>query len=194
VEEFEVAISGGFWVAIGGKKSDQTLYDTIVDGMTEVIYDASAVNGSPDTGWCWAVQHNAVWTEFFDHREDGKAWKIVMFKLRRSLYDEIKHLDKYMSFKAARILALCLNVMGLVVSNEKGIDAAYRALHKVVIAYTKRNYLRIRAASPRVADACLVGGVTFDAENGRLVRTYARMTEEQGFKAYLSLDFPSPVG
>ena len=47
-----------------------------------------------------------------------------------------------------------------------------RALHKVILNFTKKKYAWLHGFNQNVADACLVDGLTYDAENHRLVRTY----------------------
>ena len=82
----------------------------------------------------------------------------MQFKLRRLLYDEVLQMDKLVpNFKGARILGVCLNVMGLEIG--KGSFAReHRALHRVILAWTQRNYLRVRRDFPKVAKACLGTG------------------------------------
>lgn len=66
----------------------KTFYDHIASMIFEVICHASAVR-SPKQG-CWSVQHNSVWRELFNlNHLDGPAGKVVKFKVRRLLYDEI---------------------------------------------------------------------------------------------------------
>lgn len=75
------------------------------------------------------------------------------------------------NFKGARILGFCLNVMGFTVSNENYAHDG-RALQRAILSWTKKNYAWLYSYNCRVAEACLVDGLTFDAENLRLVTTY----------------------
>lgn len=147
----------------------ETLYDHIASLIFEVIFHASAVK-SPQ--WeCWTIQHNSVWGELFNFNQlDGPAGKVVKFKVRRLLYDEIAHMRRFPNFKGAKILGFCLNVMGLTVS-EGNYDRDSRALQKALLAWTKKNFTWLNGYNPRIAEACLVDGMTYDAENLRLVRT-----------------------
>jgi hypothetical protein len=52
-------------------------------------------------------------------------------------------------------------------------DRDSRALQKAVLSWTAKNYAWLHAYNPRVAEACLVDGLTYDAEHLRLVKTYA---------------------
>lgn len=147
----------------------ETFYDHIASLIFEVIFHASAVK-SPQ--WeCWTIQHNSVWGELFNFNHlDGSAGKIVKFKVRRLLYDEIVDMRRFPNFKGAKILGFCLNVMGLTVS-EGDYDRDSRALQKALLAWTKKNFTWLNDYNPRIAEACLVDGMTYDAENLRLVRT-----------------------
>ncbi len=160
--------------------ADRGFYDCLARMIFEAILDASAVT-SPR--WeCWSIQHNYVWSELFSfHHLGGAAGRIVKFKLRRLLYDEITYLGTFANFKGARILGYCLNVMGLRL--RQGVDEREsRALHVAVLAWTRKNYALLHASYPRVAEACLVDGLSYEAKRHRLVKTYPveglRQTEE----------------
>ena len=148
----------------------ETFYDHLAVMVFEVIFSASAVT-SPDN-LCWDIQHNCVFSELFNFDSlNSTAGNIVKFKIRRLLYKEIIELNRFPNFKGARILRFCLNVMGFTVS-KKDYDKDSRALQKVTLAWTRRNYVWLHGYNQRIAEACLVDGMTYDAENLRLVRTY----------------------
>lgn len=143
------------------------IYSDMAKMILEVIFHASTVI-SPR--WeCWSIQHNSVWSKFFNNL-DGPAGKVVTYKLRRLLYDEITELENFPSHKGAKILRLCLNVMGFKV-NEKMTNRSSLALQKVVLAWTKENFAKLHNSNPDIAEACLVDGIAYDSENSRLVRT-----------------------
>jgi hypothetical protein len=167
-----------------------TFYDTIADVMFEIIFDASAVNSPFFTSW--NIQYGAVWSELFGTTERTRAWKIIQFKLRRLLYDEVREMDRTTpNFKSARILGFCLNVMGLIPGTEKGaFEREHRALHRALLVWTQRNYLRMHRESPKVAEACLIGSISFDANRNILVKTYAQGLSREPVREYLSLMEP----
>lgn len=169
----------------------ETFYDHIASMIFEVIFHASAVR-SPQ--WqCWSIQHNSVWGEVFNFNHlDGPAGKLVKFKVRRLIYDEIADMKRFPNFKGAKILGFCLNVMGLSV-RQGDYDKDSRALQRVVLAWARKNYVWLHGYNPRVAEACLVDGMTFDLENRRLVRTYPveGLRREPSY-TYLELDLPQP--
>lgn len=144
----------------------ETLYDHIASMIFEVIFHASAVS----TPWwtCWTTQHNSVWSELFNIGGlDSPAGKVVQFKVRRLLYDEITRMNDFPNFKGAKILGFCLNVMGLTI----GKDNDSRPLQKAVLNWTRKHFVWLYEYNPEVADTCLVEGMSYDAENRRLVRT-----------------------
>lgn len=169
----------------------ETFYDHIASMIFEVIFHASEVR-SPKWG-CWSIQHNSVWGKLFNsNRLNGPAGKVVKFKVRRLLYDEIADIKRFPNFKGAKILGFCLNVMGLTVS-QGNYDKDSRALQKAALAWTKKNFVWLHGYNPRVAQACLVDGMTFDLENLRLV--YTSPTEglrREPSYIYLELDAAPP--
>lgn len=160
------------------------IYDLLANLMFELVFAASAVNGPPDKAW-W-IQHNAVWGEFFNLSTGSRTWKILQFKLRRLLYDEIASIEKHPNFKNARVLGYCLNVVGLQL-HPGNYGREYRALAKVIHPVAQRCYLNLRQKMPRVAEAVLTGGITYDAEHKRLVKTYLQGLREEPSREYLQL-------
>lgn len=164
----------------------ETFYDHIAGLMFEIIDSASSVTAPQDK--CWSIQHNAVWGQFFDLSTDRQAWKIICFKLRRLLYDEIRRLEKFPNYKSSHILGFCLNVMGLRLGNKEGYGSDYYALKKAILSWTNKNYLALRNAQPEVSESCLLGSISFDEDNGRLVKTYAKGLSLEVPKEYLELE------
>ncbi len=80
-------------------------FDQLTDLAFEIIFDASSVS---EPFWtCWSVQRNEVWAELFSYKHSS-AFSVVLFKLRRLVYDEIKMMDKAPNFKSARIIGYFL--------------------------------------------------------------------------------------
>lgn len=168
-----------------------TFYDHLANMIFEVIFSASAVTAP--TGLCWWVQHNSVWSELFNFGHlSGPAGAIVKFKVRRLLYDEVARMKRFPNFKGARILGFCLNVMGLR-ARDDDYDHDSKALQRAIFSWTKKNYAWLHSYNPRVAEACLVDGITYDEKHLRLVKTYAA----EGLRrepAYVYFDLnPPPV-
>lgn len=168
----------------------ETFYDHAASMIFEVIFHASAVK-SPQ--WeCWSIQHNSVWGKLFKSNHlDGPAGRVVKFKVRRLLYDEIADIRRFANFKGAKILGFCLNVMGLAI-RQGDYDKDSRALQKAVLTWTRKNYVWLHGYNPRVAEACLVDSMTYDTDNRRLVRTSpAEGLRREPSYVYLELD-PAP--
>lgn len=172
---------------IRDRHSVGSIYDNIAKMIFEVILAAAAVR-EPRGNSFW-IQHNSVWSELFIlFNNDGAATKIIHFKVRRLLYDEISEMSAFPNFKGARILGFVLNIMGLKFRNERHFRDA---LHKATLSWTKKNYVWLHSYNPRIADACLVDGITFDQENLRLVETYpAQGLRREPVYVYLELDPP----
>ena len=156
--------------------------------LIEIIFSAAYIDGPPDKAW--SIHYSSVWGDFFERSNDNRAWKIVQFKLRRLLYDEIRDLESMPNYKAARVLGICLNVMGLTMGKRSGYGRDHAALKAAVLAWTQRNYLRLRKVNAEVADTCLIGSITFDAEQSRLVKTYAKGLRPDPDREYLPLQSP----
>ena len=107
----------------------------------------------------WGIQYNSVWGEFFNFDSlSGIAGAVVKFKVRRLIFNEIVKMKKFPpNFKGAKILGFCLNVMGLTINSEN-YSKDSKALHKAILAWTKKSYAWLHVYNPRIAQACL-GGV-----------------------------------
>lgn len=149
--------------------AEKTFYDHLAEMILEVASAASFVT-SPY--WeCWVVQHNSVWSKFFNnHKLATHAGKLIKFKARRLLYNEIIGMCDFPNFKGAKMLGLCLNVMGFV-HKKGGYGKSSYALHVATLSWVKNNYIALYARNPRLADACLVGNISYDSDNLRLVKT-----------------------
>lgn len=173
-------------------RSSKNMHGDIFDKFSSLIFDiifsASVVSTPPWTAW--SVQHNAVWSKLFTH-DKSQARKIIALKVRRLLYSEILRMDEFANFKGARILGYCLNVLGLTRgSRYKSYSKEFYPLRAAAITWTKANYHRLLADHPKVAEACIQGSVTYDAEKHRLVKTYSNETRKEPNREYLDLDTP----
>lgn len=145
------------------------IYDLVADVMFGLAFEAAQVRAPQDL--CWVVQYNTVWSSFFHRlREEGPGSKIVKFKLRRLIYDEIKELSEFPNFKGAKYLGLVLNMTGIKDKNFAG-EKSDSPLHSAVIRWTKRNYAKLVAENPVIAADCLVAGFTYDKTTNRITRT-----------------------
>jgi hypothetical protein len=170
------------------KRMERDIYDQVAELMSEIIYNAAGIT---KPSWpCWHIQHNTVWTSFFDRFGKSKTRRIVGFKLRRLIYEEIIEFDKYTdlkSFKAARYLGICLNCMGIKLGEKQHRDRSTEPLQKVVLRWVQRNYSSLHDNHPTVADACLMGGISYDAGSKKLVKTYASHADREPNRDFLLL-------
>jgi hypothetical protein len=166
-----------------------TVYDYLAEMILEVVLSASAIRSPTD--WCWGIQHNTVWHELFNFgKGDGEGAKVVQFKARRLMYDQIIKMSKFPNFQGARVLRFCLNVMGLKMNEQEYGDDS-RALQKAVLSWTKKNFAWLYSYNPRVAEACLVDGMTYDATRRRIIRTYpVDGLRREPSEIYLDVDEP----
>lgn len=174
-----------------GRMPPENFYDHLAKMIFEVIFSSSAVKSPRNQ--CWWVQYNTVWGELFNFGHlDSSAGKIIKFKVRRLLYDEILRMKDFPNIKGAKIIGFCLNVLGLSIK-ETDYDKDGKALQKAVLSWVRQNFVWLHNYNPRVAEDCLVDGITYDPANRRLVRTYP----EEGLRrephyVYLNLDPPKP--
>ena len=147
-----------------------SIFDDFAHAIFEVIFCAAAVRSPRDL--CWQVQHNMVWSKLFNFRRlEGPAGRLIKFKVRRLLYNEISDMKRFPNFKGAKILSFCLNVMGLELRTENHSRDS-QALQKAVLSWTKKNWIWLHSHNPRLAEASLVEGLSYDSEARQLVRTY----------------------
>lgn len=149
---------------------EKNLYDHLAELILEVVFAAAHVT-SP--AWeCWLIQHNYVWSRLFgSFALTSKAGNLVRFKARRLLYEEIIGMSDFSHYRGAKMMGLCLNVMGL--AFEKGrYGKSNRPLHTVILRWMKSNYADLHVHNPKLAEVCLVGSVSYDQENHRLVMSY----------------------
>jgi hypothetical protein len=174
------------------KHGSKSPYDHLASMIFEVIYYASVVR-SPDQ-LCYFVQHDCIWNELFSSdRLNGVAAKIVKFKVRRLIYDDVNKIKHFTGFKGAKILRFCLNIMGFDVSDMKCFKDR-KALHKAILSWTKKNYAGLYSYNRQLAEACLTDGMTYDEEKMQLVKTYpAGGLRRETQHVYFSVESPSSL-
>jgi hypothetical protein len=120
----------------------KNIYDYLALLIFDIIFLASTVKSPPET--CWSIYHNTVWNSFFRRvSEKSNGLKIIQFKVRRILYDEIAHLTEMPNYKGAKILGYCLNVLGTTTGSSKqnygkesyALAKLILGLHKPQLAY-----------------------------------------------------------
>jgi len=62
--------------------------------------------------------------------------------------------------------------MGLTLRERSIRNKSAHALHKAILHWTKHNFMKIVHYNEEIAEACLMGAVTFDKKQLRLIKTY----------------------
>ncbi|MBR8188701.1 hypothetical protein [Burkholderia vietnamiensis] len=159
--------------------------DLVADLMFELIFHASLIQKPRDL--CWSVQHNDVWSKFFEGRyPKGTAAEIVSFKLKRQLLREVTRMDKFANFKSTRVLGMLLNVMGLKQHSSER-NTGVQGLHRAVLSWTVRNYVRLVEEAPHVMETVLFAGLAYDPEGPSLVFTRERFLDREVVPVVLKL-------
>lgn len=159
------------------------IYDEVADLMFKLVLAASYVTA--DTDRSWTIQHNTVWTNLFGLTSKNKAWSIVQYKTRRLIFETIKRFD-FLDYQSARVLGMMLNVLGF--KTWAGQSRSERSLQKALVKWTRSNFIRRWKKNPEVAVSGLPANITFDAENKRFVKAYAKGLEREAPKEYLDVD------
>lgn len=161
------------------------LFDELAKLVFEAIFAASSVSKPVWTAW-W-IQNNTVWNPIFDFGKTA-THRIIGFKLRRMLYDEIRKMDHFANFRGARLLGYCLNVLGLKLTDRrKGFRREFYPLQAAAIGWVKANFRELLAEHPEVAQACLQGWISYDSDHHRLVQTYSDRTGKEPNREFLYL-------
>ena len=98
-------------------------------------------------GSAWWIQNNTVWGPIFDFGRSA-IHKIIAFKVRRLVYDEIKKMDRFANFRGARFLGFCLNVLGLKLTDRhRGFRREFYPLQAAAVGWAKAIYKTLLAES-----------------------------------------------
>lgn len=162
------------------------IFDAIAELMFELFFEASAVRSPSETAW-W-IQYNTFWGRIFSFQRNTPAWKAIRFKFSRLVFDEVKRLETFPNFKSARVLGMCLNLFGLSMPPRDHHRREDVALSRAVIGWTKKHYLELARTHPPVAEHVLSADITFEPDQGRLVKTYAQGLRLEPNRSYLVLD------
>ena len=77
--------------------------------------------------------------------------------------------------------------MGIKLGEKQHRDRSTAPLMKVVLGWVEKNYLSLNEGHPKVAEACLMGSISYDADDKQLVRTYASHADREPTRDFLSL-------
>lgn len=165
--------------------SNRDIYDDLVDAAFGIFVSVASVRTTEFRNW--QLQHNTVWSEFIGIFKDSHSRRIFQSRFQRKLFNEIREMEKYYDYKGARVLSVCLNVMGLDHDRNDGNYKKYRAFHRWLLEWVSNNYLKIVKEVPEVAQYCLSGTISYDEKNIRLVKTYRASLGREPERRYLKL-------
>ncbi|MEW8348284.1 MAG: hypothetical protein AB2687_08230 [Candidatus Thiodiazotropha taylori] len=151
--------------------TEYTIFDSIAESFFEIISAAACVQSPAKLAWY--IQRNLVWrTIFMSPYIDGKVGGIILFKLRRLIYNEVNLLVDFPNYKGAELLALCLNVMGIN-ENRATINGEIRPLYKAIRTWTIKNFDKLYRHNTAIADACLVDTMHYKKSTKTIVKEYS---------------------
>ncbi|WP_441281064.1 hypothetical protein [Tardiphaga sp. 862_B3_N1_1] len=145
-------------------------YDKVAKMIFEIIGHAASLKTKDFEGW--SIQYSAIWSRISNF-DRSQTRNIILFKVRRLLYEEVKSIRDLPNYANAKYLGYCLNVLGVTVGNKRSHRGEDYALRKAVVTFARNNYLWLVKKQPRVAAAVMIGTISFDEPNRRLVKTYS---------------------
>ena len=69
----------------------------------------------------------------------------------------------------------------------KETQKEFYPLKKAILNWTRNNYLQLVESNSDIAKSCMVGSLSFDENNNRIVKTYIRFLSKEEPKEYLDL-------
>jgi len=165
---------------------EEDVFDLIAECIFAAIVAAATISGPRMVSW--RVLYGSLWAPIFRFHKD-RATRIVGFKLRRLVYDEIKMMEEYANFSGARVLGFFLNVFGPKVQ-AKGVslDREFLGLQRIILAWYRTRFSECRKKDPKVADACVFGTISFDEVTNEIVKTYSSELGNRPSEERLKLD------
>jgi hypothetical protein len=162
----------------------------ISSALIELLFKASLCQA--DNFTTWHIQNNIVWDGIFSTREEfhGEFHKMTLRKTIRTLYEELKSIEKIANFKNTRIAGLILNILGLApgpcfaTRNDKRLVLIKRLTQKII----KERFITLLEQQPQVAESMFPKCISYEPERKCLVKTYAVGINKEAPKHYLYLD------
>ena len=169
----------------------RTIYDHLVSMLFNIICKASFVKFA--TSELWVIHHNTIWNEFFIfHKFNSNVGRAFKFKLRRAIYNKILEMNKFPNFQGAAVLGFCLYVMGVrVIDSQSEEYRDIKALHKVLLAWVKRNFAALYEFNPEIAEKCLIGNLSYEHEKLRIRQKFSRNALKREV-TYINFDVDHP--
>lgn len=153
-----------------GRVAHPDIFDLLSEVAFELIVAAGDVNTSDFRSW--EVQHNTVWSPLMRDYSDSEVRAIFRSRLQRLIWKEVRDMERAPSYKGARVILVCLNVMGFRMDHAVHKPKEVRALKRALLKWIRHNYLKLLKDYPDVARSCTGASLSFDPEEKALIKTY----------------------
>lgn len=154
-----------------GRIIKQDIFDELADVALNLIFASASVDTADFRSW--EVQHNSVWSPLMRDHVESDVRAIFRARLQRLLWKEVHDMERIPNFRGAKIIMVCLNVMGFNLKDAVHKPLETRALKRSVVGWARKNYLKLREEHPNVAEACIGGSLTYDAVSNLIIKTYS---------------------
>lgn len=161
----------------------------IFDLLSEVAFELIIAAGSIDTPdfRSWEVQHNTVWSPIMRDYSNSEVRVIFRGRLQRLIWKEVRNMERAPNYQGARVILVCLNVMGFRMDHAVHKPKEIRALKRLLIKWICQHYLNLRNEYPDVARACTGASITFDPKKKQLIKTYSSLLGKEPQREILQL-------
>lgn len=155
-------------------RDGRVAHPDIFDLLSEVAFELVVAAGSVDTSdfRSWEVQHNTVWSPLMRDYSDSEVRAIFRSRLQRLIWKKIRDMERAPNYKGARVILVCLNVMGFRMDHAVHKPKEDRALKRALLKWIRQNYLKLLKEYPDVARACTGASLSFDPEEKVFIKTY----------------------
>lgn len=154
-------------VPLRPNRNNINLYDHLARAIFDLICNTSCIKHPQ-----WVsneLQRNEIWYRFIKSPDlSGRVGRLIKFKIRRLIYDDIRRLERFPNYKGARLIAFCLNVFGFPTVTTRD-DRDILTIEKVLFSWLTKNYDWLRHENIEIANECLPEDFSFDEENSVLV-------------------------
>jgi hypothetical protein len=169
LDSFHISAPQKAWLH-DGRITHPDIFDLLSDVAFELIVAAGAVDTLDFRSW--EVQHNTVWAPLMRAYADSKAGAILRSRLQRLIWKEVRRMERYPNYKGARVILVCLNVMGFRMDRAVDRPKEIRAIKRAMLGWIRQHYMSILDEYPDVARACTGAGISFDLDRKVFTKTY----------------------
>lgn len=165
------------------------LHDAIAELIEVVIRVAAKVREPLEH--CRHLHDELIWKELMGYPHNKSSW-LLNAKVCKLIFGRIREIRTPAS-TGCHLVGFCLNVMGLEYQYEgPHYQRDRRLLHRAVLAWTRKYYLKLYHRNPAINDVCLCEGMSLDLQNTRLIMAYpANIRRAEARYQYLTLN-PAP--